>query len=183
MDIEFSPIGLITFTRSRRARRLRITIHPDTSITTTVPHHLSLEQAKQFVQSKIGWIQKHLHKREPLDYHDIDIPLAELVKVQRVLLERLKYFADKYNLVYNRATFRCQKSRWGSCSGKNNINLNINLAFLPTHLQDYVLLHELLHIKHKNHGKQFWAELDEYTEGKAKELAKELRKCKMKIQV
>jgi predicted metal-dependent hydrolase len=183
MDIEISPVGRISFVRSRRAKRLRITIRPDKTITATFPLRVSLEQAKQFVQSKTGWIQKHLQQPEPLVCPDADISAEELDKVQDVLFERLRFFASKYNFAYNRATFRCQKTKWGSCSSKNHINLNINLVFLPSHLQDYVLLHELVHTKHKNHGKHFWTELDEYTEGRTKAWRKELRQCKMKLQV
>ncbi|MHC5088067.1 MAG: M48 metallopeptidase family protein, partial [Planctomycetota bacterium] len=80
-----------------------------------------------------------------------------------------------------RAAFRCQKTKWGSCSNQNNISLNINIAFLPEHLQDYILLHELCHIRHMNHSKAFWAQLDEYCGGKAKEYAKELKTHPMKI--
>ncbi|MDD5459319.1 MAG: M48 family metallopeptidase [Phycisphaerae bacterium] len=84
-------------------------------------------------------------------------------------------------LIVNRAIFRCQKTKWGSCSGKNNINLNINISFLPENLQNYILLHELVHTKVKNHSKLFWTELDKYTQSKAKELAKELKNYRMKI--
>ena len=84
---------------------------------------------------------------------------------------------------YNRAGFRCQKTRWGNCSGKNNISLNVNVVFLSGELQDYVLLHELVHTKVKNHSRKFWAELDKYIEGKANELAKKLKKYNMKLRV
>ena len=74
---------------------------------------------------------------------------------------------------------RCQKTKWGSCSDKKNINLNINIAYLPKELQDYILLHELCHTKIKNHSKQFWASLDSYVGGRAKEMSKELRTWRM----
>jgi len=61
--------------------------------------------------------------------------------------------------------------------------MNVNITFLPTELQDYVLLHELVHTKVKNHSKDFWAELDKYTEGRAKKLSKELKRYNMKLRV
>ena len=64
--------------------------------------------------------------------------------------------AEKYGLTYNRVTIRCQKTRWGSCSARNNLNLNAKLTRLPGHLMDYVLIHELVHTRHKNHGREFW---------------------------
>ncbi|MHC4325449.1 MAG: M48 metallopeptidase family protein, partial [Planctomycetota bacterium] len=66
-----------------------------------------------------------------------------------------------------------------SCSAKNNISLNINLARLPDELRDYVILHELVHTRIKNHSKKFWAELDKVIGGGAKELSKKLRKYRL----
>ena len=79
---------------------------------------------------------------------------------RRQLVERLNYLAHKYGYEYNRVFIKNQKTRWGSCSGQNNINLNVNLVRLPVELIDYTLLHELVHTRIKNHGKQFWAQMD-----------------------
>ena len=66
------------------------------------------------------------------------------------------------------------KTRWGSCTAKNNINLNMLMTYLPKKIQDYVILHELLHTRIKNHSKGFWLELDRFT-GNAKGSQKELK--------
>jgi len=87
--------------------------------------------------------------------------------------------AKIYNFKYARASIRNQKTKWGSCSAKNNISLNINLVGLPDQLRDYVILHELVHTGIKNHSKKFWTELDKYTAGSAKELSKKLRKYRL----
>ena len=174
----------IHYTRSTRAKHLRITIHPTPTITVTIPKHTTKQQAQQFLQSKISWIKKQLQKidqQEQLQQSQPDLPNIDINKAQDELFNRLEYFSDKYNLSYNRATFRCQKTKWGSCSSKNNINLNINVAYLSKKLQDYILLHELCHIRHKNHSKKFWAELDRYVGGRAKLLQKELRGCRMRV--
>jgi len=179
-----SNLGTITFTRSLRAKYQRITVCPNKTITVTIPRNGTLREAKQFLKSKISWIQKQLQK---IDQHaqlqdttDFNI---DLEKAQNNLFNRLDYFSEKHSFSYNRAGFRCQKTRWGSCSGKNNISLNVNIVFLPDKLQDYVLLHELVHTKVKNHSRKFWAELDKYTEGRAKELSKKLKKYRMKLRV
>lgn len=75
---------------------------------------------------------------------------------------------------------REQRTRWGSCSGKNNISLNVKLVLLPEELIDYVILHELVHTRIHNHGKKFWDELDIYT-GNAKAVAKRLKMSDLRI--
>ena len=182
--LTISNLGSVTFAKSPRAKYQRITIRPDKTITVTIPRNGSLSEAKQFLKSKVSWIQKQLQK---IDQHtqcqgmpDLDI---DLEKAQVALFNRLDYYSEKYNFPYNRSGFRCQKTRWGSCSGQNNISLNVNIAFLPEELQDYVLLHELVHTKVKNHSRKFWAELDKYTQGQAKELSEELKKYRIRLRV
>ncbi len=174
----------ISYRRSRRARNLRITIHPTQAITVTVPGGLSLESAKEFVRSKQAWIQKHLRRmqqQENIQKSQPKFSLDKLNKARDELCSRLKYFSNKHNLPYSKVAFRCQKTRWGSCSPTDNISLNINIAFLPVHLQNYILLHELCHVRHKNHSKSFWALLDTYCDGRSKERAKELKNYPMTI--
>ena len=163
---------------------MRITVHPTQTVMVTVPSALPLKQAKEFVLTKQAWIQKHLAKIQQAEdprKEQPELSPQELEKIQDDLFSRMERFSEKYKLPYNRAAFRCQKTKWGSCSGQNNISLNINIAYLPEHLQDYILLHELCHIRHKNHSKAFWAQLDKYCSGKAKEYAKELKMHPMKI--
>ncbi len=76
------------------------------------------------------------------------------------LLTRLDKYSEQFNLPYRRLTVRAQKTRWGSCSAKKNINLNYRLIFLPEYLMDYVILHELAHLRHMNHSRQFWQLLE-----------------------
>jgi predicted metal-dependent hydrolase len=182
--LTISNLGSVTFAKSPRAKYQRITVRPDKTITVTIPRGGSLSEAKQFLKSKISWIQKQLQKIDQniqcRDMPDLKIDLEE---AQINLFHRLDEFSEKYNFPYNRSGFRCQKTRWGSCSGKNNISLNVNIAFLPEELQDYVLLHELVHTKVKNHSRKFWAELDKYTQGQAKELSKELKKYRIRLRV
>ncbi len=78
------------------------------------------------------------------------------------LLDRLSYLAKKYGFDYQKAALRNQKTRFGSCSYQNNINLNINLMTYDFDIIDYVLIHELVHTKVKNHSSVFWAEVEKY---------------------
>ena len=163
---------------------MRITINPSQAVTVTVPTRVAMAEAEEFVRSKQAWIQKHLEtmrQRQQSLGDQPELSDAQLEQAQADLFGRLERFSQRNNLPYNKAAFRCQKTKWGSCSPQNNISLNINLVYLPAHLQDYILLHELCHIRHKNHGKTFWRLLDQYCDGKAKLYAKELRAYGMRI--
>ena len=96
------------------------------------------------------------------------------------LPQRVKELAEKNSFRFKKVSVRNSKTRWGSCSYENNINLNIHLMRLQDHLIDYVILHELVHTKIKNHSSDFWNMLDLVT-GNAKNLDKELKNYRTKI--
>lgn len=73
-----------------------------------------------------------------------------------VILDRLAFFNQFYNLHWNRVAIRNQRRCWGSCSAKGNLNFNYKVLFLPEHLRDYIIVHEMCHLTHLNHGKDFW---------------------------
>ena len=143
---------------------LPITIKPDRTIKVTIPKRVSLPTAKKFLLSKIPWAKRNLSKLKKLQKNYPQHSLLPINKkeAKTVLTERLNFLAQKYKFSYNRLYIRNQKTRWGSCSSKNNISLNMNLIRLPQKLQDYVILHELVHTRHKNHSKKFWKEMDRY---------------------
>ena len=115
---------------------------------------------------------KHTENVQKADNNPISINRAE---AKHKLITRLKELAEHYGFTYNRVFIRNQKTRWGSCSSKKNINLNMKLAVLPDRLMDYVILHELVHLKIPNHSKDFWTALDRFVPN-AKILKAELRK-------
>ena len=95
---------------------------------------------------------------------------------QVILTKRLRTIADAHQIAFNRLTIKDVSTRWGSCSSLRNVNLSLWLLLLPSHLIDYVICHELCHLKELNHSPAFWAELDQLCGGKgtAKRLDKEL---------
>ena len=162
ITIEIDGVGAVLFERSKRAKHIIITAKPFKGIRVAVPYRVSFKNAKEFVNSKTTWIKKHLAKIKYIEQkhnsilnNSNDIDKAE---ARRFLINRLSELAGKYGFSYNRVFIRNQKTMWGSCSAKNNINLNIKLVKLPNELIDYVILHELVHIREKNHSKNFWAE-------------------------
>lgn len=101
--------------------------------------------------------------------------LAYREEAKTFLPQRLQFLAEKNGFSYNRLAIKNHRSRWGSCSARNNINLSLHLMRLPDSLIDYVLLHELVHTRIKNHGKQFWELLEKFYKD-AKAADKMLRK-------
>ena len=106
---------------------------------------------------------------------------AYRIEAKEILPPRVELLANKFGYKYSRISIKKATTRWGSCSARNNINLSIFLMKLPDTLIDYIILHELCHTVHKNHGPKFWAELDRITEGNAKKLSKEVRTYKAGI--
>ncbi len=102
------------------------------------------------------------------------------LEAKNYLPQRVAHLAELHGFSYGKVFVRNTKTRWGSCTATNNINLSIHLMRLPGHLIDYVILHELCHTKHKNHGKTFWHALEKLT-GNAKGLAKELKIHRLNI--
>jgi len=183
--VDISKVGPVVMRKSKRAKRLCITIRPDQTIRLTVPRGVSVRKAKQFLHSRIPWITKHLRTLRELEsaQQNLRLPKINKVEARDTLIRRLNEMAEIHHLNYSKVSIRNQKTRWGSCSAKNNINLNINLARLPGQLRDYVMLHELLHTRIKNHSKEFWAELDKALGGDSKTMAKKLRKYKLGLTV
>lgn len=167
---EVTGVGRILVEASDRARYTRITLRRDGTVKLTVPRLVPLEQARRFLQSKLGWIQRHRK-----DFLLVDVsPVPSRAEARRLLNARVRELAGVHGYQYNRVFVKNQRTLWGSCSNRNNINLNINLLRLPEELRDYVILHELVHTHHRNHSKAFWRELDKLV-GSGKRLQRKLR--------
>ncbi len=175
-------VGVVHFAFSKRAKHLSITVRHDLSVRVAIPKRVTLTTARKFFESKIGWIKKQLKKIEQQNQQDqtkLGLSAIEQRKAKKHLTERLDFLADKYGFTYNRVFIRNQRTRWGSCSSRDNISLNMKLVRLPKELQDYVILHELMHIKYKNHSENFWGAMDKLV-GDSKQLRKKMRKYKLK---
>jgi hypothetical protein len=182
--IEIEGIGPVLFERSRRAKHLNIYIKPHKGVRVAVPYRLSLKKAEQMVYSRKRWIRKHLARMARLK-QKYDILVQESARLNRSqarkkLINRLNELAEMHGFIYNRIFIRNQRTRWGSCSSRNNISLNLKLVLLPEELMDYVILHELVHTRQKNHSREFWAELNALV-GDAKGLSSRLKEYGLAI--
>jgi len=168
----------VVFVKSARARRIVVSVKPFKSVRVSFPARVSQKKAHEFLQSNMEWVKKAIAKIKEIESQRANqtvLPAINKNDAKAVLTARLKLLAAEYGFSYNRVFIRNQKTRWGSCSGSNNISLNVNLVRLPAELRDYVMLHELVHTKVKNHSVRFWRELDKYVTN-SKKTAKELRK-------
>ena len=176
ITINLPKVGDILLERSYRAIHINISVKPSLKVRVAVPVGVTFEKAQHFAEQRADWIIKQLRKfskskaKRLLKQPDE----TKLITTKKYLIDRIEYFAKMHGFQYNKLGFKSMVSRWGSCSGKNNISLNILIAGLPTDIQDYIILHELLHTKIKNHSKNYWEELDRLT-GDAKGLHKKLK--------
>jgi len=163
-SIEIRGIGQVLFERSKRARHLNISVKPFRGIRIAVPYSVSFKEAEKIVYSQIRWIQKQLDRMSELEQKhkafSKNSTKIDRTEARKRLVGRLKKLSELHGFTYNKVFIRNQKTRWGSCSAENNISLNMKLLVLPEELIDYVILHELVHTRIKNHTKDFWMKLD-----------------------
>jgi len=180
--IEIDDIGRILFERSNRAKNINISVKPFRGVRVAVPYRVSFDKAIHFAQSKKNWIRNHLNKMKAIEKEHENF-LKNSTEIDRTearkkLVNRLNELSEKHGFKYNKVFIRNQRTIWGSCSTKNNINLNMKLIRFPDEMIDYVILHELVHTRIKNHTKAFWGELDGLV-GDAKEKNKKLKEYKI----
>ena len=153
----------------RRSKRksAAIKITADMQIVVFVPLYVSDNEIERMVISKFKWIDEHMLK--------VQSTIDERSKLEKITFEqvkeladqaveyipkRVKYYAEKENFVYNKITIKNLVSRWGSCSTKGNLNFNCLLMLTPDYVIDYVVVHELCHLREMNHSEKFWAEVE-----------------------
>jgi predicted metal-dependent hydrolase len=179
VTIEITGLGSVLFESSKRAKHVNISVKPFKGVRVAVPDGRSFKQAEEFVYSKTDWILRHLNKIQQYEKEGhLNSKVSESidkVKAKKELTRRLKQLAERHDFAYNEVFIRNQRTRWGSCSSKNNISLNMNLVRLPDELIDYVILHELLHTREKNHSRAFWIEMDKLV-GDGKNMTLRLKK-------
>lgn len=143
-------------------KTIAIQIKTDGQVIVRCPRRMRMEDAKAFVESKTDWINKHLAKltsQETARFTEKEI--ADLREQARTLVtQRAEYYASLIGVTYNHIAIRARHTRWGSCSGKGNLNFNCLLALVPPEVLDYVVVHELCHRKELNHSDCFWAEVE-----------------------
>ena len=147
---------------SRRARRVCLTIYSGSELVVTKPWLVSERMVDKFIRKKAAWIIRGLDTFIKIGHHHLEFGAAaadyqaKKAAALAVISERVEHFNQFYNFSYFKITVRNQRTCWGSCSKKGNLNFNYRLLNLPAELRDYVIVHELCHLREFNHSPRFW---------------------------
>ncbi len=159
--VNYPEIGDVLFEKSRKAKRVIISIKSPSSIRVAIPRFISFRRAESFMLQKIDWIKKQQSKcLKKINITELSKSVSSEEKLK--VKNQVEHLANKYGFTFRKITLRNMNTRWGSCTAQNNISLNIGLAVLTEELRDYIILHELVHTKIKNHSKEFWNELSNF---------------------
>ena len=164
-------LGEIRISVIRSARKsLGLEVRDANTVLARIPTRVSDRELKVFVENHRSWILEKtavMAEREE-NRKSTPAPLPELLsktdwmKIQLKIGKRVRHYCEAMGVTVGYVTVKDQKTRWGSCSAKGNVNFNYQLAFLPDELLDYVVIHELAHRRHMNHSRAFWAEVEKY---------------------
>lgn len=146
-----------------------LSVSSDGLLTMRIPNAMSRQYAESLMVQKQDWIMKQFIK---IKKQQENCPVSNLSQLQRDALEkryreaarsyfpeRVQYYAGILHVTYGNITIRDQKTRWGSCSSRGNLNFNWRLMLAPPRVLDYVVVHELCHRKHMDHSPAFWQEV------------------------
>jgi predicted metal-dependent hydrolase len=146
---------------SKRARRIRIAVYPDSRVVVTRPRGMALAKVEAFVQTKQAWIESKLQDTQRLGSPDLRTSdqmhfLLNRNAARKLVKEKLEQWNQVYNFEFGFFSIKKLKTRWGSCSPNGDMSFNYKILFLSEPLQDFVIIHELCHLRVRNHGRDFW---------------------------
>ena len=152
--------------RSQR-KTISLEITRQGSVLVRAPEKMTGDEIRAFVESRSEWIRKHLEKvrRELAETPQYEVLTTNEMRglisaALKDIPQRVERFAPMVGVSYGRITIRNQRSRWGSCSEKGNLNFNCLLMLMPEEIRDYVVVHELCHRLEMNHSPAFWGHVE-----------------------
>ena len=165
-DTNELPVQVI---RSKR-KTMAVQVTTDCKVIVRVPFGVSDRNIQDFITRHRGWIvQKYMEASvRKKQSQQSDIPLYESLdsrtkkRIKETITEKVRDYSQIMGVTVGRVSIRNQKTRWGSCSSKGNVNFNYRLYYMPESLLNYVVIHELAHRKHMNHSPRFWEEVSKY---------------------
>lgn len=151
----FAPLAPAYFVRHRRARRYILRVESDGCLRVTIPRGGSRREAEAFVRRNVDWIVRQ-RSRTQAELRPVEHDRALRQQARRELPARLLELAARHGLAVTRVSVRNQRSRWGSCGRDGHICLNWRLVLMPSSVRDYVLIHELMHLRRMDHSPTYW---------------------------
>ncbi|MGH9409044.1 MAG: M48 family metallopeptidase [Vicinamibacterales bacterium] len=146
---------VIHFVRVRRARRYVMRVRPDGALRVTIPRGGSRAEALRFAERHLSWAERQrAHQLAAARAPHVERALR--TRAQRELPPQLTTLAERFGLVVSRISIRAQRSRWGACAPTGHITLNYRLLLMPPQVREYILIHELMHLRQPNHSRRFW---------------------------
>jgi len=159
-----APIPYI-LKRYKKSKTLRLKIRASGEVLVTAPYRLSKKYIDDFVQQRASWVQEKLDAFASLPQPHIKTQKGDYKKykeqARKLVLEKIEKVNAYYKFSFGRVAIRDQKTRWGSCSNKKNLNFNYKIVFIPDICAEYIVIHELCHLKEMNHGENFWKLVEE----------------------
>ena len=159
--------------------RISLSVKPTGEVRLSYPRLVSSAKALRFLEEKTEWVLQMRKRMAERAMRGADYAPAQIEAMRRdakrVLPAMVECLANRYGFSYGRVTIRATRSKWGCCTSQNNLSLSLFLMTLPTHLQEFVVLHELCHTVHHNHSAEFHALLNKVTEGREAELNRQLK--------
>jgi len=168
-----------THKKSKRAKRVRLAVYCDGSVVVTSPYGLGQSIIEKFVADKTQWVLDKIQFFKGVNNKSIRVfsrkdYLENKNRALTLVSEQTNLYNKLYGFSFNKIFIKNQKTCWGSCSRKQNLNFNYKIIFLPRKHQDYIIAHELCHLKEFNHSKKFWALVERFFPDYL-EIKKELR--------
>jgi len=150
-----APISAVYFVRHRRARRYLLRVDHDGRVRVTIPRGGSRREADAFLNRHLDWIARERSRLTPSAL-TFDERHVHRQRARRELPARLLELAAEHGLTVARISIRNQRTRWGSCGRDGHISLNWRLILMPPEVRDYVLVHELMHLRRLDHSRAYW---------------------------
>ncbi len=172
-------LGDVVLRQRWTTSRISLSVKPSGEVRLSYPRLVATAKALRFLEEKVEWVLQMRQKVAERAMSGADYSSAQIealrCEAKRVLPAMVERLARQYGFSYGRVTIRVTRSKWGCCTSRNNLSLSLFLMTLPTHLQEFVVLHELCHTVHHNHSAEFHALLNRVTGGREKELNRQLK--------
>lgn len=158
------PVFNYQIKSNKKSKKISIRINADGEVVATKPLRVSIGFVRDVLERKMDWVKEKVEemKKRPkkllAHYSNTDFTTNK-IKAHEFVCARIDHYNKFYKQRIEKITIRNQKSRWGSCSGKKNLNFNYKIIFLPIEIADYVIVHEICHLIEMNHSPKFWQQV------------------------